>query len=94
MTLHKWNIIFTRQAEKEFSKLDRPIQKEIEKYLSSRILIADDPRVHGKALKGNLSDYWAYRSGNYRIICKIEDSDFIVLVVNVSHRKNVYTIYN
>lgn len=87
----KWTIIFTEPAEKAFSKLDRPTQKEIEKYLSQRVLAADTPRALGKALKGNLSGYWSYRSGDYRIICKIEDQEFIVLIVRVAHRKEVYT---
>ena len=87
----KWTVIFTEHAEKAFSKLDRPTQKEIEKYLSQRVLAADNPRTFGKALKENLSGYWSYRSGDYRIICKIEDQEFIVLVVRVAHRREVYT---
>ena len=87
----KWTVIFTEQAEKAFAKLGHPTQREIEKYLSQRVLTADNPRTLGKALKGNLSDYWSYLSGDYRIICKIEDREFIVLVVRVAHRKEVYT---
>jgi mRNA interferase RelE/StbE len=87
----KWTVIFTEQAEKSFAKLGHPTQKEIEKYLSSRVLTADHPRSLGKALKGNLSNYWCYRSGDYRIICKIEDHELVILVVRVAHRKEVYT---
>lgn len=86
----KWTVIFTDLAEKAFAKLDRPIQKEIEKYLSTRVLVVEHPRSLGKALKGNLSDYWSYRSGDYRIICKIEDHELVILVVRVAHRKEVY----
>ncbi len=87
----KWNVIFTHQADKVFSKLDRPIQKEIERYLSERVVTAENPRALGKPLKGNLSDYWSYRSGDYRIIFKIEDDELIVVVIHVAHRKEVYT---
>ena len=86
----EWEIVFSAHAEKEFAKLDRQAQKEITKYLSTRVLEAENPRVLGKALKGNLSDAWSYRVGNYRIICKIEDSELVVVVVRVAHRKEVY----
>lgn len=52
--------------------------------------MAENPRTLGKALKGNLSDYWSYRSGDYRIVCKIEDDELIVVVVHVAQRKEVY----
>lgn len=81
----KWKVIFTDHAEKAFAKLDRPIQKEIEKYFSNRVLLAEHPRILGKALKGSLSDSWSYRLGNYRIICKIEDSELIIVVVRMAH---------
>ncbi len=87
----KWKVIFTEQAEKAFAKLDLPIQREIERYLSTRVLTADHPRSLGKPLKGSLSDYWCYRSGTYRIICKIEDQELVIVVVRVAHRKEVYS---
>lgn len=93
MTTPKWMVIFTDQAEKAFAKLDRPIQKEIEKYLSKRVLTAEHPQAFGKALKGNLSEYWSYRIGDYRVISKIENQKLLVVVVRVAHRKEVYTTH-
>ena len=87
----KWTVIFTDHAEKAFAKLDPPIQKEIEKYLSTRVLKAEHPRSLGKPLKGNLSEYWSYRAGDYRIICRIEDQELVIVVVRVAHRKEVYS---
>ena len=87
----KGTVTFTDQAEKAFAKLDRPIQKEIEKYLTRRVLTADHPRVFGKVLKANLSDFWCYRISDYRIICKIEDQELVIVIVRVAHRKEVYT---
>jgi mRNA interferase RelE/StbE len=86
----KWNVIFTKQADKAFAKLDRSIQKEIEKFISQRLLLCEDPRVLGKPLKGNLVEYWRYRVGDYRIVCKIEDDELVILVVRVAHRREVY----
>lgn len=39
---------------------------------------------------GDFSGLWRYRVGDYRIISKIEDNVFTVLVVKVGHRKEIY----
>jgi mRNA interferase RelE/StbE len=88
---HKWAIIFTPKAEKTFAKLDHMTQREIERYLSHRVLSLEDPRALGETLKGGLSGYWSYRCSDYRIICKIEDHDLVVLAVHVDHRREVHT---
>jgi len=34
----------------------------------------DDPRSIGEALRGSrLGEFWKYRVGDYRLICKLED---------------------
>jgi hypothetical protein len=43
-----------------------------------------------KALIGNIKDFWHYRVGHYRIICRIEDEGLIIVAVNGGHRKDVY----
>ena len=85
-----WQIEFTQEAEKQLSKIDRQSAKRILKYLRERIAPSDNPRSFGKALKGVLREFWRYRVGNYRIICRIEDNRMLVLVVRVAHRRGVY----
>ncbi|MFB9899573.1 type II toxin-antitoxin system RelE/ParE family toxin [Cerasicoccus arenae] len=43
-----------------------------------------------KQLKGELNNIWRYRSGNYRILCQLQDDVFIVLVLEAGHRKDIY----
>lgn len=57
---------------------------------SKNIEGCENPREKGKPLKGNLKNQWRYRIGNYRILCRIEDYEVLVLVLNVGHRKEVY----
>lgn len=64
--------------------------KQIINYLKSKIQPVDDPKIFGKQLNGNLSEYWRYRVGNYRIICQINNNELIILVVTTSHRKDSY----
>jgi mRNA interferase RelE/StbE len=45
----------------------------------------------GEALKGEiLGELWRYRVGDYRIICQIEDTRIVVLVLLIGHRRDVY----
>ena len=52
--------------------------------------LGDDPRPPGcQKLAGGESRY-RVRQGRYRIVYSIEDSELIVEVVRVGHRKDIY----
>lgn len=89
MTSPTWLIEWTPDSEKQFYKLDRPVQKRILTYLNKPGLM-NDPKCCGKRLTGNLSRYWSYRIGDYRVIAEIKDNELIVLVVQLDHRRQVY----
>lgn len=50
----------------------------------------DDPKKYGKALKGNLKEYWIYRVGNYRVLADIKDDQIQIIIFNIGHRKDIY----
>ncbi|MGD9108788.1 MAG: type II toxin-antitoxin system RelE/ParE family toxin [Gammaproteobacteria bacterium] len=77
-------------AVKQLKKLDKTEQKNIINFLNKKISGCSNPRYLGKPLKGKLSGLWRYRLRDYRIICKIQDDEVTVLVLNIKHRKNVY----
>ena len=85
-----WKIEFDSDVEKDLRKLGHTAQKRIITFLKEKIATVHDPRVHGKALTGNLIGLWRYRVGDYRIISKIEDDVYTVLVIKVGHRKEIY----
>ena len=85
-----WQIEFTPEAEKQLAKIDRQSAKRITNFLRERIAAAENPRSLGKALKEVLREFWRYRIGDYRIMCRIEDDRLLVLVVRVAHRREVY----
>ncbi len=86
-----YNVELSESAERELGKLDAPQAKRILKFLHQRIAKLDDPRSVGEALRGSrLGEFWKYRVGDYRLICKIEDDRLIVLVLRVGHRKEIY----
>ena len=84
-----WTLNFSAKAAKLFNKLDKPIQRQLAAEID-KILSLDDPRQLGKALTGELSGLWRYRAGDYRIVCEIQDTVLMILVVRVAHRKDIY----
>lgn len=85
-----WTIEFDESAARELRRLDKQIQREILNYFRQRIATDEDPRRFGKPLARELTGLWRYRVRDYRMICNIEDDKLVVLVVRVSHRKDVY----
>ena len=85
-----WRVEFDRDAARDLRKLGAEAQRMILRFLRERIATADDPRRFGRALARDLKGLWRYRVGDYRIVASIEDDRFIVLVVTVGHRREVY----
>ena len=85
-----WKIEWDERALKEAKRLSREARQQIVAYLKEKIANNQDPRRFGKPLTANLAGLWRYRSGDYRIICRIEDHKLVILVVKIGHRKDVY----
>ena len=86
-----WKIEFSAEADRELSKLDGLVIKRILKFLQERAAKLDNPRSIGNALQGTrFGEFWKYRVGDYRLICKIEDARVVVLVLRIGHRNDVY----
>jgi mRNA interferase RelE/StbE len=85
-----WTIEYDEAAVRDLRKLDRQVQREILDYMEKRIGQAEDPRSFGKPLRHSKFGLWRYRMGDYRIICQLEQSKLVVLVVAVGHRSKIY----
>ena len=86
-----WKVELSAEADRQLSELDAPQAKRILKFLYERVSRLDDPRSLGQALHGSrLGEFWKYRVGDYRLICKLEDNRLVVLVLRLGHRREVY----
>lgn len=85
-----WAIEFERSAVKEFRKLDLQTQRRIRDFFRQRVLADDNPRSHGKALRGKQANLWRYRVGSYRVIAELQDEWLTILVLRVAHRSDAY----
>jgi mRNA interferase RelE/StbE len=71
----------------ELTRLDPQRRKRILKFLHERLAPIDNPRSIGQA---RLGEFWKYRVGAYRLICKIEDARVLILVLRMGHRREIY----
>lgn len=83
-----YNIVFSFNAEKQFSKLDSATQKRVVNVLE-RIKIR--PYEFIKHLSG--MPYYRLRIGDYRAIIDIKDKESIILVIELGYRSNIYKIH-
>ena len=86
----KYTVSNTKRFSKAFSKLDKYTQVLIKSWITKNLINCENPRLQGKALTGNLSKYWRYRIGDYRLICEIHDSELVIIAVTIGHRKEIY----
>ena len=84
-----WRVDFSEKADKQLLSLDKPIRERIRKFVKD-LAVLPNPRLRGESLTGNLSNFWKYRIGDYRLICRIHDENMLVLVVKIGHRSDVY----
>lgn len=85
-----WQVRLDKDAEKQLRRLDPQDQRRLIKFLRERIASSASPRLLGEALKGPLRTLWKYRIGDFRLICDLQDEKFVVLVIKIGNRKDVY----
>lgn len=86
----KYKIEYTQKAVKEFLKLGKQTQINIQKWVKKHLVGCEDPRLHGKALTADKKGLWRYRVGDYRLIADIQDEKILILILTVGHRKEIY----
>ena len=81
-----FDIVLTAESEEFIKKCDKPIRNGIIKSLRK---LENEPES-GKPLTSILTGLWSLRIGDYRAIYQIKNSELIVVVIRIGHRKNVY----
>lgn len=85
-----YDVELSDRFKKEFRKLDGYTQKMIRGWINKTLVETNDPRIHGKALMGNLAGLWRYRIGDYRLIAEIKDDKLSILAISIGHRREIY----
>ncbi len=85
-----WIIKIDDKCKKELKKLQIQSRNLIKRYLYNRILKLEHPKQAGKALRSRLKGLWRYRVDKFRIICRIEEEQLVILVIEIGKRDEVY----
>lgn len=85
-----YRVELTPAARGQLRKLDKPVQRRIFAQLD---VLEADPRLPGCRAMVGQKKRWRVRvsgAGDYRIVYQIEDTELLVLVVTVAHRREAY----
>ena len=88
-----YEVKFTESAEKDLKKLsktNKAIAKLLKKWILENLINTQNPKQRGKALTGNLKRLWRYRVGSYRIVAEIKDEVLLILIIEISDRRETY----
>ena len=81
--MKSYQLIYSERAKKDVKKLDPYTKLMIKSWIEKKLLCCENPRAFGKALT-------AYRIGDYRLICVIEDDRLVILALAIGHRREIY----
>ena len=85
-----YELKYEAKAVRQIKKLDPATRKLIRSWIEKNLLNTSDPKQHGKALSGTLSQYWRYRVGDYRILAEINDTEVVIIIIEIGHRREIY----
>ena len=80
-----YSIAWAKKTKKQLEKLPLHIRENI---INKVVSITEDPKRYLKRLKNYKA--WRLRIGDYRAIIEISETDKIICVVEIGHRKNIY----
>ncbi len=84
-----WTLEYKKNARKQLRKLDIQIAERMltdMEYFTAQ----PDPRAFAVSLTGTWKGFWRFRTGDYRVICEIDEGKLLILVVKVGHRRDIY----
>ena len=89
-----YKLLFLGRAVNDLARIDRPHQRIIKEKL---IILAEHPEAlknNIKRLGGDVQDLFRLRVGRFRIIFKKNETELLILIVRIGHRKDVYQSIN
>ncbi|MBI2957860.1 MAG: type II toxin-antitoxin system RelE/ParE family toxin [Chloroflexi bacterium] len=81
-----YRVVIGSSAEKELKKTPALVRERIARKVLS---LEDDPRPRGVRKLSGREEY-RIRVGDYRILYTIVDSEFLVTVLALGHRREIY----
>ncbi|MGV6818583.1 MAG: type II toxin-antitoxin system RelE family toxin [Thiotrichales bacterium] len=82
----KYSLAFKKSVTKDLRNIPT---KDVKRILNSIELLCENPRADG-CIKLTGQERYRVRQGVYRIVYEIQDTELVILVVKIAHRKVVY----
>ena len=83
-----YQVLFSKEAQKAFSKLPRPLALKVREKLS---MLAKDPYAHhNNVTKLQNRTGYRLRVGDWRVIYEIRGDELVILVVKIAPSGEVY----
>ena len=82
-----YKIEFAATAKKQFGKLPDATRRRLVEALDR---LSENPRHSGTLKLAGGENLYRTRTGDYRIVYRIEDHRLLVLVVKIGHRSDIY----
>jgi len=82
-----YKVVVKPHAERAIRRLDRATQRRIDAVLQ---LLGDNPRPPGATAVKNRPGVLRVRTGDYRLLYRVDDAELLVLEIAVGHRRAVY----
>jgi mRNA-degrading endonuclease RelE of RelBE toxin-antitoxin system len=83
-----WQVYWTKPAVRDLGRLPPRIAGVILTYVDERL--AENPHRLSKPLQGNLAELRSARSGDYRVLFRIDEENRRLYVRRVDHRAHAY----
>ena len=74
-------------AARQLRKFDPQTRRRLQAVIE---LLSDEPRPPAATRLVGGAGEWRVRTGDYRVIYEIHDGEFLVLVLRMAHRREVY----
>ena len=75
-------------ATRELGKLPKSVVQKVIKRI--RWLGENADKVNHESLKGDLSEFFKLRTGDYRILYEVLQNEKIIVIHAIGHRKDIY----
>lgn len=84
-----YRVKFEKNALKRLTKIDVNQRIILMSWIQKNLDQCENPRRHGKALSGDLNQYWCYRVGDYRIVVEIYDYEIVLTNITLSNYREI-----
>ncbi len=85
----RYTIVLSKLAQEKFDRFIHAHRKLGEQIAKAIDRLAFNPEL-GEFLKGEWKGYRKYRTGNYRIIYRVEHARLLVYIITIDDRKDAY----